>query len=205
MKIEELGIQGVHLVRPQVFDDPRGAFLELFVGHRLSAQTGRPMDVAQVNCSVSRHGTIRGIHLTATPPGEAKYVTCVSGSIIDVVVDVRTGSPTYGASLAIPLDDTQHHALYIAEGLGHGFAAVSDTAVVTYLCDNTYTPGQTISINPLDPQLALPWPDLDDIVLSDKDRTAPTLAQAEALGILPHYTTPHTPAHPAGQRPALHK
>ncbi|MDX6364832.1 MAG: dTDP-4-dehydrorhamnose 3,5-epimerase [Streptomyces sp.] len=188
MKFEELGIEGVHLVRPRVFGDPRGAFLELFVGHRLSAETGRPMDVAQVNCSVSRRGTIRGIHLTAAPPGEAKYVTCVSGAIVDVVVDVRVGSPTYGASLAIPLDDEQRHAVYIAEGLGHGFAAVSDTAVVTYLCDNVYTPGKAISINPLDPRLALPWPAMDDVVLSDKDRNAPTLAKTEALGVLPQFS-----------------
>jgi len=188
MKFEELGIEGVHLVRPQVFGDPRGAFLELFVGHRLATETGRPMDVAQVNCSVSRRGTIRGIHLTAVPPGEAKYVTCVSGAIVDVVVDVRVGSPTYGESIAIPLDDGQRQAVYIAEGLGHGFAAVSDTAVVTYLCDNVYTPGKAITINPLDPRLALPWPAMDDVVLSDKDRTAPTLAEVEAAGVLPEYS-----------------
>ncbi|MFD4034705.1 dTDP-4-dehydrorhamnose 3,5-epimerase family protein [Streptomyces sp. NPDC058637] len=187
MEIEELGIEGVHLVRPQVHEDTRGAFLELFAAHRLAALTGRPMNVAQVNCSVSRRGTIRGIHLTAAPPGEAKYVTCVSGTVIDVVVDVRVGSPTYGRSLAVELDDRRRHALYIAEGLGHGFAAVSDTAVVTYLCDNTYTPGTAISINPLDPQLALPWPPVTDIILSDKDRNAPTLAQTEALGVLPRY------------------
>ncbi|MGW3202911.1 dTDP-4-dehydrorhamnose 3,5-epimerase family protein [Streptomyces sp. NPDC001135] len=200
MNFEELGIEGVHLVRPRMFGDPRGTFLELFVGHRLSAATGRPMDVAQVNCSVSRRGTIRGIHLTAAPPGEAKYVTCVSGAIVDVVVDVRVGSPTYGASLAIPLDDEQRHAVYIPEGLGHGFAAVSDTAVVTYLCDNVYTPGKTISINPLDPRLALPWPALDDVVLSDKDRTAPTLAETEALGVLPRYADlgVRTPVGPRG-------
>jgi dTDP-4-dehydrorhamnose 3,5-epimerase len=188
MKFEELGIEGVYLVQPQVFGDSRGAFLELFVGHRLATETGHPMDVAQVNCSVSRRGTIRGIHLTAVPPGEAKYVTCVSGAIVDVVVDVRTGSPTYGESLAIPLDDEQRHAVYLAEGLGHGFAAVSDTAVVTYLCDNVYTPGKAITINPLDPRLALPWPAIDDIVLSDKDRTAPTLAEVEAAGVLPQYS-----------------
>jgi dTDP-4-dehydrorhamnose 3,5-epimerase len=158
------------------------------------------MDVAQVNCSVSRRGTIRGIHLTAAPPGEAKYVTCVSGSIVDVVVDVRLGSPTYGASLAIPLDDEQRRAVYIPGGLGHGFAAVSETAVVTYLCDNVYTPGKAISINPLDPQLALPWPAMDDIVLSDKDRTAPTLAETEALGVLPRYSDLRvkTPIRPLG-------
>ena len=188
MNIEELGIEGVHLVKPRVFGDPRGAFLELFVGHRLSEATGRPMEVAQVNCSVSRRGTIRGIHLTALPPGEAKYVTCVSGAIVDVVVDVRLGSPTYGESVAIPLDAEQRHAVYIAEGLGHGFAAVSDTAVVTYLCDSAYTPGKAISINPLDPRLALPWPALDEVVLSDKDRAAPTLAETEALGVLPVYS-----------------
>ncbi|MGW4234980.1 dTDP-4-dehydrorhamnose 3,5-epimerase family protein [Streptomyces sp. NPDC004980] len=198
MEIEELGIEGVHLVRPQVHEDPRGAFLELFAAHRLAARTGRPMNVAQVNCSVSRRGTIRGIHLTAAPPGEAKYVTCVSGSVIDVVVDVRVGSPTYGRSLAVELDDRRRHALYIAEGLGHGFAAVSDTAVVTYLCDNTYTPGTAISINPLDPQLALPWPPVNNIILSDKDRNAPTLARTEALGILPRYDDlrTRTPARP---------
>ncbi|MFG2885257.1 dTDP-4-dehydrorhamnose 3,5-epimerase family protein [Streptomyces sp. NPDC048297] len=187
MDFEELGIEGVHLVTPRVFDDPRGAFLELFVGDRLAGATGRPMDVAQVNCSVSRRGTIRGIHLTASPPGEAKYVTCVSGAIVDVVVDVRVGSPTYGASLAIPLDDRRRQAVYIADGLGHGFAAVSDTAVVTYLCDSVYTPAKAISINPLDPRLALPWPAMDDVVLSDKDRDAPSLAQTEALGVLPRY------------------
>ncbi|CAL9423163.1 dTDP-4-dehydrorhamnose 3,5-epimerase family protein [Streptomyces radiopugnans] len=187
MIFEELGLDGVHLVETKVHGDARGAFVELFVGERLHAATGRLMEVAQVNCSVSRRGTIRGIHLTAAPPGEAKYVTCVSGSIVDMVVDVRVGSPTYGASVAIPLDDVRRRAVYIPAGFGHGFAAVSETAVVAYMCDRVYTPGKAISIDPLDPRLALPWPAMDDIVLSDKDRTAPTLAQTEALGVLPSY------------------
>ncbi|GGZ00937.1 dTDP-4-dehydrorhamnose 3,5-epimerase [Streptomyces nitrosporeus] len=199
MIFTELGLEGVHLVEPKVFGDARGAFLELFVGGRLTEATGRTMDVAQVNCSVSRRGTIRGIHLTAAPPGEAKYVTCVSGSVVDVVVDVRVGSPTYGKSVAVPLDDERRHAVYIPAGFGHGFAAVSETAVVTYLCDRVYTPHQAISINPLDPRLALPWPAMDDIVLSDKDRDAPTLAETEALGVLPDHAALRAQV-PAGSR-----
>ncbi len=139
-----------------------------------------------MNISSSRGGTVRGIHFADVPPGQAKYVQCFAGRILDVVVDIRVGSPTFGEWDAIELDDVDRRGLYIAEGLGHAFCALTDDVTIGYLCSEPYAPSREHGITPLDPQLRLPWPSVD-VVLSPKDAAAPTLAEAVEQGLLPDY------------------
>ncbi len=152
----------------------------------MAEAVGRPLDLAQANLSTSSRGVVRGIHYADVPPGQAKYVTCVAGAVLDVVVDIRVGSPTYGRWEGVRLDDEERRAVYLAEGLGHGFCAITDTATVAYLCSSTYRPGAEHGIDPLDPALGIDWP-ADAPALSDKDAAAPSLATALATGKLPHW------------------
>jgi dTDP-4-dehydrorhamnose 3,5-epimerase len=186
MKIRPLSIEGAFEVTPVQHHDPRGTFLEWYRFDALAAAVGHPLDLAQANLSVSARGTIRGIHFADVPPGQAKYVTCVAGAVLDVVVDIRTGSPTYGRWEAIRLDDEDRRAVYLAEGLGHGLCALSGRATVAYLCSSTYRPGHEHGIDPLDPALGITWP-VATPLLSEKDSTAPSLAGAAAAGLLPQY------------------
>jgi dTDP-4-dehydrorhamnose 3,5-epimerase len=186
MKINPLSIEGAWEVQPAQHGDARGLFLEWYRFDRLAEAAGHPMRLAQANMSVSARGVVRGIHFADVPPGQAKYVTCVRGAVFDVVVDLRVGSPTFGQWEHVLLDDADRRALYIAEGLGHGFCAVSDDATLTYLCSETYAPGREHGVHPLDPDLAIAWP-AGSPVLSDRDAAAPSLAQARADGLLPDY------------------
>jgi dTDP-4-dehydrorhamnose 3,5-epimerase len=127
------------------------------------------------------------VHFALVPPGQAKYVYCPAGRALDVVVDVRVGSPTFGESDAVELDSAEPRAVYLAEGLGHAFLALEDGTSVTYLVSSPYAPDREFGVDPLDPDLALPWPDGLALELSAKDRAAPSLAQAERDGILPTY------------------
>jgi len=187
VKIDPLGIEGAWLCQPPVFADDRGLFLEWFRGDELRAATGRRFDVIQGNHSVSRQGTVRGVHYADVPPGQAKFVTCARGAVLDIVVDIRTGSPTFGAHRTIVLDDTDRRAVFIAEGLGHAFCALSDDAAVTYLVSTTYDPSREHTVHPRDERLALPWPDDIELLLSPRDEAAPTLEEAQAAGGLPSY------------------
>jgi len=141
-----------------------------------------------MNVSISKSGTVRGIHFADVPPGQAKYVQCFAGRILDIVVDIRVGSPTFGQWDAVELDDVSRRGLYIAEGLGHAFCALTDSVTVGYLCSEPYAPDREHGINPLDTQLQLPWPDRSAAVLSPKDSAAPTLSEALELGLLPDYS-----------------
>jgi dTDP-4-dehydrorhamnose 3,5-epimerase len=185
--MKALDIDGAWLFTPQIHGDRRGSFLEWFRDAEFSADVGHRMDLAQANCSVSRRGVVRGIHFSDVPPGQEKYVTCASGAIIDVVVDLRVGSPGFGRWQAVRLDDESRHALYIGEGLGHAFVALSDRATVLYLCSTPYAPSGEHGVHPLDPAIGIAWPDDLDTVLSDKDAAAPSLAEAQAAGLLPDY------------------
>jgi len=187
MEIEQLGIQGVFLVKPKIFPDSRGEFLEMFSQPAFERAVGHPLGVAQVNCSASVRGTIRGLHGIALP-GQSKYVSCAAGAILDVVVDVRLGSPTYCKHVAVELSAANRHALYLAEGLAHGFAPRTESATMVYLCSSTYSPAASYSINPLDADLDLPWPTDVPPVLSEQDEAAPGLRRAERLGLLPTWT-----------------
>jgi dTDP-4-dehydrorhamnose 3,5-epimerase len=185
---EALGIDGAWVFTPRIHADGRGSFLEWFQGGDFQARAGYRLEVAQANCSVSRRGVIRGIHFADVPPGQAKYVTCVSGTVLDVVVDLRAGSPSFGRWAAVQLDDQARRAVFIGEGLGHAFAARSEQATVMYLCSTPYEPARERGIHPLDPEIAIAWPGDAEPILSGKDAGAPSLAQARAAGLLPDYT-----------------
>ena len=189
MKIRPLAIDGAFEITPVQHSDPRGTFLEWYRFDTLAAAVGHPLELAQANLSVSARGVVRGIHFADVPPGQAKYVTCMAGAVLDVVVDIRTGSPTFGRWEFVRLDDEERRAVYLAEGLGHGFCALSESATVTYLCSSTYRPGHEHGIHPLDPELGIAWPTADP-VLSAKDAAAPSLAAARAAGLLPKISEP---------------
>ncbi|MEQ4721129.1 dTDP-4-dehydrorhamnose 3,5-epimerase [Nonomuraea sp. B19D2] len=181
--MDRLSIDGSWLFTPRVHADPRGSFLEAF----RAAGLPHPLDVAQVNCSVSQAGVLRGVHFAEIPPGQAKYIMCVSGSVMDVVVDVRVGSPTFGQWEAVTLDDETRGAVLIAEGLGHAFMALSEQATVVYLCSQPYSPGREHGVHPLDSAVGIGWPAGLEPVLSEKDAKAPSLEEARAAGLLPDY------------------
>ena len=185
--MDALDIDGAWVLTPRIHRDGRGSFLEWFRDAEFQEGVGYRMDVAQANCSVSRRGVIRGIHFSDVPPGQAKYVTCVGGAIIDVVVDLRVGSHDFGRWQAVQLDDTTRRAVYISEGLGHAFAALTDQATVVYLCSTPYAPGREHGVHPLDPAIGISWPADMEKILAEKDASAPSLAEARSAGLLPHY------------------
>ncbi|MBV9486976.1 MAG: dTDP-4-dehydrorhamnose 3,5-epimerase family protein [Frankiaceae bacterium] len=187
MKIEPLGISGAWVCTPSVHPDDRGAFLEWFRGDRLAAATRRRFDVVQANHSISQQGVVRGIHFADVPPGQAKYVYCARGAVLDVIVDIRVGSPTFGEHVAVMLDEVDRRGVFIAEGLGHGFCALTDESSVAYLVSSPYNASAERTVSPVDAELQLPWPEGTPLLLSDKDRDAPSLATAAADGILPTY------------------
>lgn len=186
MKVLPLAIEGAWEVVPAQHGDSRGLFLEWYRFDRLAEVVGHPLRLAQANISVSARGAVRGIHFADVPPGQAKYVTCVRGAVLDVVVDLRVGSPTFGRWEGIRLDDVDRRAVYIAEGIGHGFCALSDGATLTYLCSQNYAPAREHSVHPLDAALGIEW-GTDAPIVSDRDGAAPTLAEALARDLLPGY------------------
>jgi dTDP-4-dehydrorhamnose 3,5-epimerase len=186
-RMDALDVEGAWLFTPRIHGDCRGSFLEWFRNAEVLADLGRSLEVAQANCSVSVRGAIRGIHFSDVPPGQAKYVTCVSGSILDVIVDVRVGSPGYGRWAAVPLDAETRGAVFVEEGLGHGFMTLSSQATVVYLCSTAYSPAREHGVHPLDPDIGIGWPGAVQAILSEKDAAAPSLAEARAAGLLPAY------------------
>jgi dTDP-4-dehydrorhamnose 3,5-epimerase len=185
VKARELSIAGAWVFEPSVFPDSRGLFAAPFQGAAFREALGFDLTVAQTNHSVSARGVVRGVHFADTPPGQAKYVYCPRGALLDVVVDVRVGSPTFGAHEAVELDSGSCRAVYLSEGLGHAFVALAEDTVMAYLCSTPYAPGREHGVSPLDPALGLPWPQGIEPVLSDKDAAAPTLAEAAEQGLLP--------------------
>lgn len=187
MRVRETKIPGSWEFTPKAFPDDRGVFAAPFQEAAFLDAVGHPLRLAQTNHSTSRRGTIRGVHFADVPPGQAKYVTCARGAVLDVVVDLRVGSPTFGQWDTVRLDDQEHAAVYVAEGLGHAFVALTDNATVMYLCSTVYNPTGEHGLNPLDPDLGIDWPTDAPLVVSDKDTAAPSLAEALAAGSLPQY------------------
>ncbi|CCH79551.1 dTDP-4-dehydrorhamnose 3,5-epimerase [Nostocoides japonicum T1-X7] len=187
MDVRPLSIAGAFEVTPVVHGDHRGAFLESFRADVLAEHVGHRLEVLQTNVSVSSRGTVRGIHFADIPPSQAKYVTCLAGSFIDYVVDIRVGSPTFGRWDSVLLDTVDRRAIYLAEGLGHAIVALEDASTVMYLVSAPYDPGREHGIHPLDPQVGLALPDGIEPILSAKDAQAPTLAEAAESGLLPTY------------------
>jgi dTDP-4-dehydrorhamnose 3,5-epimerase len=187
MQVRELKVPDAYEFTPTQHGDDRGVFLEWFRADDFGGALGHPLRLAQANTSVSARGVVRGIHFAEVPPSQAKYVTCPAGRVLDVVVDVRVGSPTFGAWDSVVLDEVDRRAIYLAEGLGHVFMALEDRSVVTYLCSEGYNPGREHGIHPLDPEVGIEWPAGVEPLLSPKDAAAPGLREAEAAGLLPTY------------------
>lgn len=187
MEIRPLAIAGAFEITPRLWSDDRGTFLEWYRADLLT-ELGVSFELRQANTSVSRRGVVRGIHFADVPPGQAKHVTVTRGSAIDFVVDIRVGSPTFGRWDSVRLDAVDHRAVHLAEGLGHAFLALEDDTTVSYLVSGFYDPAHEHAVSPVDPALALDFAmPLADLVVSEKDAAAPTLAEALELGILPRW------------------
>jgi epimerase EvaD len=188
VKARKLAVDGALEFTPQVFRDPRGLVVAPYHEAAFAAARERPLfPVAQTLHSESRRSVVRGVHFTRTPPGSAKYVYCAAGAALDIVVDIRMGSPTFGRWDAVHLDRRTFRSLYVPVGVGHAFVALEDSTVMCYLLSAVYVPDDELALSPLDPQLGLPIPGGVDPVLSERDEFAPGLRQAEADGLLPDY------------------
>ncbi len=187
MKVRELDIPGAWEITPSIHGDSRGLFFEWLKDRDFIGFAGHRLDVRQANCSVSSAGVLRGLHFAQVPPSQAKYVTCVRGSVFDVVVDVRLGSPTFGKWDSVLLDDSDRRTIYISEGLAHGFLALQDNSTVMYLCSSEYNPQREHTICATDPVLAVDWPLVGGAApsLSDRDAAAPSFDEVRASGVLP--------------------
>jgi dTDP-4-dehydrorhamnose 3,5-epimerase len=187
MKVRELDIPGAWEITPTIHGDSRGLFFEWLTDRGFTGFAGHRLDVRQANCSVSAAGVLRGLHFAQLPPSQAKYVTCVSGSVFDVVVDIRLGSPTFGRWDSVVLDDSERRTIYVSEGLAHGFLALQDNSTVMYLCSAEYNPQREQTICATDPALAIDWPLVGGTApsLSDRDAAAPNFDEVRESGLLP--------------------
>jgi dTDP-4-dehydrorhamnose 3,5-epimerase len=185
VEIRELAVPDSYVLDLSPHGDSRGRFTEWYRADVLAKETGFALTLAQANHSVSARGVLRGVHFALVPPGQAKYVYCPAGRVLDVIVDVRVGSPTFGVHDSVLLDSDAPRAVYLAEGLGHAFVSLADGSSVTYLVSTGYAPDREFGINPMDRALDLPWPKDLEFELSAKDTAAPTLAEAQGQGILP--------------------
>ncbi len=169
MEVIKTAIDGLAIIEPKVFKDARGYFFESF-SQREFDQKVRPIRFVQDNESMSSHGVIRGLHFQAPPYSQSKLVRCVKGRVLDVAVDIRKGSPTYGQHVAVELSEENHRELFIPRGFAHGFAVLSDTAIFQYKCDNFYTPEADYGINIKDDDLGIDWLiPIEKAILSEKD------------------------------------
>jgi dTDP-4-dehydrorhamnose 3,5-epimerase len=188
VQLRQLAIADAYELTPIQRSDDRGLFLEWYRFDVLEAAIGHPLDLRQANLSVSKRGVVRGIHYADVPPSQAKYVKVTSGAVLDFIIDIRVGSPTFGQWDSVLLDTVDHRAVYLSEGLGHAFVALTDDATVTYLVSDVFNPGAEHGISPLDPQIALVFPEeAGELLFSEKDREAPTLAEALEAGLLPSW------------------
>lgn len=184
MKVLQTPIDNLWQIENEVFSDSRGSFSEIFQAAEFRKQTSSNFVPTQWNQSVSSKGVLRGIHYSLAPEGQSKWVNCSSGSILDVVIDLRQDSKTFLSTFEIELTSDNRRSLVIGPGLGHSFQALEDNSVVNYLLTSMYSPSEEFGLNPLDPNLGLNWPQLPPL-LSDKDLRAPSLELAMKQEILP--------------------
>lgn len=176
MEVESRSIPGLKIIRPRVFEDSRGWFFESY-NKALFDKEVTEVNFVQDNESYSTFGVVRGLHFQKPPYAQAKLVRCVRGAVLDIAVDIRRGSPTYGSYEAVMLTGENRLQFYIPRGFAHGFAVLSDDALFQYKCDNFYTPGSEGGIRLDDPDLGIDWRvDLKLAILSDKDKTHPAFA-----------------------------
>ena len=188
MSLQKLSIPGAYVATHRVFPDERGLFREWFKADEIES-IDETFSVEQANYSKSKQFVIRGIHYSLAPEGQAKLVTCASGQIVDVLVDLRVGSPTYRKVEYVELSEDSGKVVFIPTGVGHGFFVESESAAVVYLTSSGYAPEYEKAITPTDPELGIIWPiPLGELgVISKPDTEAPTLAQAKESGILPTF------------------
>jgi dTDP-4-dehydrorhamnose 3,5-epimerase len=186
MELSPLGIEGAWLAESPVWKDDRGFFREWFKAENVKSVTGLDFGIEQANVSVSSKGTLRGIHYSIAPRGQSKWITCISGSMQDVIVDIRPTSKTFGQWVDVEIKSDSGKAIFVTEGLGHGFLALEDNTVVAYLVSTPFSPTNEFEINPLDRAIGINWGiKISNLNISDKDKAAPTLAVRLAEGKLP--------------------
>lgn len=180
MEVKTTAIEGVFVIEPRVFGDERGYFFESFNEREFREKTGIDVKFVQDNESKSRYGVLRGLHFQKAPYEQAKLVRVVKGRVLDVAVDIRKGSPTFGKYTAVELTGDNHRQCFIPRGFAHGFCVLSDEAVFQYKCDEFYHPEAEDAIAWDDPDIAIQWPiPVDDIILSDKDKNHPRLRDSK--------------------------
>lgn len=176
MEFKETEIKGVFVIEPRVFGDSRGYFFESYSKKEFDEKIGYEVNFVQDNQSKSSYGVMRGLHFQKPPYCQAKLVRCTQGRVIDVAVDLREGSPTYGKHVAVELSEDNHRTFFIPHGFAHGFAVLSETAVFQYKCDNYYHPESEGGISIVDESLGIDWGiDMEKALLSDKDKNHPML------------------------------
>ena len=181
MNIIPTPIEGLLVIEPQVFRDARGYFVETYNRQRY-LDAGITAEFVQDNQSCSSYGVVRGLHFQRPPFTQSKLVRCVRGSVLDVAVDLRKGSPTYGKHMAVELTEDNHRQLFIPKGFAHGFMVLSPSAIFTYKVDNVYAPQADAGILFNDPDINIQWPiSSDKMLLSEKDKKHPYLKDAEVF------------------------
>lgn len=174
MEVIKTAIEGVVIIEPQVFKDARGYFFESFSQREFDEKV-RPIKFVQDNESMSSYGVMRGLHFQAPPFAQSKLVRCVKGRVLDVAVDIRKGSPTYGQHVAVELTEENHRQLFIPRGFAHGFVVLSETALFQYKCDNFYAPQADGGISITDTTLGIDWHiPIENAILSEKDLKHPS-------------------------------
>lgn len=186
MEIRELGILGALEFSPQIFSDDRGSFREWFNLQKIKQDIAFSFPVVQGNISHSKLGVVRGVHFSNSSKGQEKFVTCTSGDIVDVLIDLRLGSPTYLAKEYISLNPTHGKSVYIPTGVGHGFVSRAEESIVCYLLSSEYDPQTEQAIYPLDHELDIDW-NIKNPILSERDSSAQSLAQARDRSLLRFY------------------
>jgi dTDP-4-dehydrorhamnose 3,5-epimerase len=187
IQVREMDIPDVFLITTERFGDERGLFYESYREDVLSEVLDHPLRIVQANYSVSHRNVLRGIHGAAVPPGQAKIVSCLRGTALDFSIDLRVGSPTFGRYEMVVLDQHSCASVYLGEGMGHAFLALTDDTCMHYQCSTTYVPQDVITVHPLDPEIRLPFRLPEAAILSPTDTAAPTLAEAAERGLLPSY------------------
>lgn len=181
MEVIRTEIEGALIIEPRIFGDPRGYFYESFNAKEFAEKTGLSIDFVQDNESMSHYGVLRGLHFQCPPFAQSKLVRVVRGRVLDVAVDIRKGSPTYGKYVSVELSEDNHRQFFLSRGLAHGFSVLSDQAVFQYKCDNFYAPQSEGAIAWNDPDIGIDWKvPHDKVELSQKDTSHPLLRDIQS-------------------------
>ncbi len=179
MGVIKTDIEGVLIIEPRIFGDERGYFYESYNKERFKEETGLDIDFVQDNQSMSGYGVLRGLHFQKAPYAQSKLVRVIKGAVLDVAVDIRVGSPTFGKHVAVELTGENHRQFFIPRGFAHGFVVLSKEAIFQYKCDNLYAPQSEGAIAWNDPALGIDWRvSAKDVILSEKDKHHPLLGEA---------------------------